>query len=154
MKMSMSGKIYSIIAILFVVALVILGVGIYAMRNLSGSIDFLGRTAYRNGNLNIIESVALRRRIATVSIIDSLDEAEMQRVVDNDFKQLEREFADQIAAYQEQCDTPPTTRQAEIITTLQKIWGEYVAVTNQIASFSQRTGSKFPYATNPPHFPT
>ncbi len=136
MKMSMSGKIYSIVIFLFIVALVILGVGVYAMQNLSASIDFLGRTAYRNTSLNSIESVALRRRIATVTIIDSLDENEMRKVVDNDFKQLEQEFAGRIADYERESDKPPTPRQAEIINDLQKIWSEYVAVTNQIATFS------------------
>lgn len=59
MKMSMSGKIYSIIILLFIVALVILGVGVYAMRNLSTSIGFLGRTANRNASLNSIETITL-----------------------------------------------------------------------------------------------
>ncbi|MCC8107551.1 MAG: methyl-accepting chemotaxis protein [Planctomycetes bacterium] len=136
MKMSMSGKIYSIIILLFIVALVILGVGVYAMRNLSTSIGFLGRTANRNASLNSIETITLQRRIATVSIIDTLDESAMRSIMDKDFKQLEQDFTAQMADFEAQCDTPPTPRQTEIATTLRKIWNEYVEVTNQIATLS------------------
>ncbi|MCD8350799.1 MAG: methyl-accepting chemotaxis protein, partial [Planctomycetaceae bacterium] len=141
MRMSMSRKIFTIIFLLLIVALIILGIGIYSIRRLSSDMADIGMTARRNGNLNVMDKVVLGRRIAASSIIQSVDEAEMRRMIDTDLRALEKEMDDLLVAFQGNMSVPPTARQTEILNTVRKDWDAYVAVTNDIANLSYQNSN-------------
>ncbi len=141
MRMSMSRKIFSIVLLLLVVAVVILGIGIFSIRRLSSDMANIGTTSKRNGNLNVMDKILLSRRIATTTIIQSIDEAEMRKLIDTEFRGLEKQMDDLLLAFQQNMSVPPTARQTEIYNTVRKEWDAYVAVTNDIADLSYQNSN-------------
>ncbi|MCD8141336.1 MAG: MCP four helix bundle domain-containing protein, partial [Planctomycetaceae bacterium] len=144
----MSRKIFAIIFLLLVVAIIILGIGIYSIRRLSADMAEIGATSKRNGNLNVMDKVVLNRRIATTSIIQSVDEAEMRRMMDTDFRAIEKEMDDLLATFQSNMSVPPTPRQQEIFNDVRKEWDAYVGVTNQIAELSYQNSNNKAFVIN------
>ena len=110
MRMSMAGKIYTIVVILLVVAAIILGLGIYSIREITSSMEAVIRQANRVSNMDNVDKIALQRRITTDAIINSVDEAEMKRMIDTDMDRLEVLMDQELKDYVANFDVPPRSR--------------------------------------------
>ena len=136
MKISLAGKIYFIVFLLLAVALAILGLSIHSVRNINTSLDYLIRQTKRVDIAGDMETLALRRSIVTTQMINTRDENRVQKLLDTDFRDLERQMDGMIAAYMDSFYQPPARNQEEYGKTLRRLWGDYVAVTNEIARLS------------------
>lgn len=136
MRLSMRGKIFGIIILLLVVAVIILGIGIYGIQSLNSEMEGIGFFARRNINLNIMDKIALERRIATDAIIASLDEVEMKNMIDKDLADTDRRMNDELRSFENNFSNPPSARQREILNTVREYWTAYVDVTSKAAALS------------------
>ncbi len=148
MQMSMAKKIYAVVLLIVLIALVILGIGLYSIWSLNKSMNFLGQLSQAVNHLHMIDKVVLNRRIATTSIIDSNDEAAMKKIMDNNFKQLEADMDSEIRGYADSLPKPLTTAQETTIETIRRYWGEYVNVSAKIAALSYQNTNNRAAAVN------
>ncbi len=136
--MSMSKKIYSIVLLLIVVALIILGVGLYSIQDLSEQALALGRQGKRAVNISSVDRFLLQRQVLTNQIINETDEAVMKRIIDGPFKQVDLDIVAEAEDYQKNWPSDPATVQAlrTELDQLFALWGAYVQSTQQVADLS------------------
>ncbi|MCC8164722.1 MAG: methyl-accepting chemotaxis protein [Planctomycetes bacterium] len=142
MRMSMAKKIYSIVFILLVVAVAILGLGIYSVSTLNSTMASLGRQSQRAVSLNLIDKHTLERRIVTTQIIESVDENQMKAWMDKDLKAVETSMAAAIQEFADNFEQPLTQQQTTYINSIRNYWDEYVKVTNRIAATSYENSNQ------------
>ncbi len=143
MRMSMAKKLYAIVALLLIVAIIILGIGIYSMTSMTNTMHNVIRQANRLTNVGNVESIALRRRIAVVDVINSGVEANMKALMDGDVKATETNMEAELQAYRANFDSPPSSTQLEYEKTLRQFWGEYVVASAEVADLAyQNTNNK------------
>jgi len=141
--MTMSRKIYAIMSLLLGVAVIILGVGIYGIRNVTSTMHTFTRQAKRVSNLDNIDKLTLERRVAVSAIIQSVDETEMKKLIDNDMNTSEQAMDAQLKNYVANFDSPPSPEQVENEKKLRQYWNDYVNVTGEIVGLSyQNTNTK------------
>ena len=143
MRISMAGKIYTIVALLLIVAVAILGIGIYSIHSMSTTIHNLILQAKRVTDLDNVDKIALERRIATQVILNHTDEDVMNTVMNGDMRQLERQMESRLQNYLLHADTPATAEQINNERITRQLWNDYVKVTNEIAALSlENTNNK------------
>ena len=136
MRMSLAGKLYSVVALTIVVAIAIMCLGLYSINKLTASMEDTSLQSFRTLNMYGIQLIALNRRVATEAIVATTDEAEMKRLMDGDMDNLESQMTAELASYQSNFNTPPTPAQLENAATLKKLWDDYAAVTDRVAALS------------------
>ncbi len=123
--MSMSKKIFSVAIILIVIAVVIMGLGLYSINSLAEVNDLLGRQAARTIALNRIDRLTIERRGYVNSVIVSSDSAEMARQ-----QQAARDVLPEMEEQIKNCeDNFPPNAPAELYTRISNIrnmWADYV----------------------------
>ena len=138
----MAKKIYTIIALLIVVALVIAGVGFYSVRSLNNAMEGMLRQAGRLDSMNNVDKTALLRRVATTTIIESTDENEMRKMIDGDFRDLETAMEKQLERYRGYFDNPPSPAQVDGEKNVRRLWDDYVARTKEVAELSYENANE------------
>ena len=136
MRMSMAKKIYCIIGIMALLAAGIAGLGLYSANEMSGAMTQIGLQANRTISLNVIDRIAQERRTITNSVIESVDEAEMKKMMDNDMKNLEASMTREIDKYYDNFPKPVTPAREANVASIRAMWADYVKVTNEIAALS------------------
>ncbi len=148
MRMSMAKKIYSIIIVMLVVAVIIVAVGLYSINQLHGSMVTLSDQASRLISLRSIDRIALERRILASDIIQSVDEKQMQSWIDNEMKGFETAMEQEIQNYQAHFPQPITREQTAYVDTIRAYWKTYVDETNRVAGLSLRNTNNKAKAIN------
>ena len=138
----MAGKIYAIVLLMLVVAALILGVGLYSINELTSTTDSLIRQAKRTSNMNMVDKIALERRVLTTGIIDNVVEAEMRTMIDKDMKASEDTMAAELASYESNFSTPPTPLQQETLRELSRMWSDYATITRNVAELSYQNSNE------------
>ncbi|MDR3211244.1 MAG: methyl-accepting chemotaxis protein, partial [Planctomycetota bacterium] len=134
--MSMSKKIFTIIFILLLVAVVILGVGLYSITRLNSVLELTELRSGQSNALHTIDRTFLSRRIAIDSMLLTNNNDEIKRIFDGEFKDTEIVMASEIADYAS--NLPPGSTQEVMARPgrIKVLWDEYVNVTAQVADFS------------------
>ncbi len=142
MRMSMAKKIYLIIAFMVVMAAAIGILGLYSANQLASQMTTLGQQANRTVSLNVIDRITLERRTVTNAVIESVDESRMRELMDKDMKNLEAAMTREIDWYYENYPKPVTPDREATVAEIRKMWGEYVALTNQMAELSYENSNE------------
>ncbi len=111
--MSMAGKIYSIVALLILVAAIIAGVGIYGLREINTSTEQLGRLANRSVNLSVFENQALLREVGTLRMIINTDPAILAGLREKYLVASDRDMRAEIEDYQHNFPENPPPEMVE-----------------------------------------
>ena len=136
MRLSMRGKIFAIMVLLLLVAVIILAIGIFSIRSLNRDLAAVGEVTRRNIDLNMMDKLILQRRIATDAIIVSLDESAMSAMINENMKGIADGMDAMLADFQANMSVPPTDRQNEIYATVRKGWDDYARITLEAANLS------------------
>ena len=136
MRMSMAKKLYLIIGVLIAFAVAIALLGLSSISSMTSSLKALSNQAKRSINMNVMSRLALERRIATVAVIQSTDEAVMKELMDGEMKRIEGDMEKELKAYMANVDHPVSPRQIEYEQSIRRQWGEYLKVTGEIAELS------------------
>ncbi len=136
--MSMSRKIYSIIGLLVLVAVLITAVSVYGISRINESTEQLGRLANRSVNLNRIDRIALSRSLAAVRIIVASSPTRIKEIVDTMFLPTEREMEEELADYVSNFPENPTDEMRSHPVTIKSFWDEYVKITKDLADMASR----------------
>ena len=117
--------------------------GIYGTTRISTAMNTLEQQSYRTINLNVIDRIALERRILAASIIESTDQNEMRDIIEKDMKQLEAMMNRELESYYNNFPKPVTPARQENVETIRRLWEDYVKVTAGIADLAyQNTNEK------------
>ena len=108
MRLSLAGKFYLVLVLLAAVAAAIAILGIYSANQMAAAMTQIGLQANRTISLNVIDRITLERRAATTSIIESVDENEMRKIMDADMKALEASMTKEIDWYYDNFPKPVT----------------------------------------------
>ncbi|MCC8179756.1 MAG: methyl-accepting chemotaxis protein [Planctomycetes bacterium] len=133
MRMSMSKKIYAIVVLLVVVTLVIVGIAFYSIDQLGDTTDSLGRLARRSTAASMMDRILLERQIAMQQVVDSTDEAEMQRIIDTEGARTDRDMATQIQNFIDALPPNATQEMRVIPENVRKLWADYSKATLDVA---------------------
>ncbi len=136
--MSMSGKIYSIIISLLVIAAIITGVSIYGITRINEETDRLGRLANRSLNLSKVNEISQGRSIATLRIINATDPGRIRQLTDQFFAPLEQAMTDELADYQTNFPDNPTEDMRQRPGRIRDLWNEVVRTTAEVAALASQ----------------
>ncbi|MCD8351256.1 MAG: methyl-accepting chemotaxis protein [Planctomycetaceae bacterium] len=136
--MSLSKRIYLIVGLLIVVAVVIMGVGLYSIVEISSEAMALGRQGKRAVNISAVDRYLMQRRFNTLRIIFSSDVNEMRNLINGPFKEAEDGMLREAEDYQKNWPSDPAMVQSlrADLDKLFQYWGDYLKVTQQIADLS------------------
>ncbi len=148
MRLSMKTRVFSIVGIMLLVTLVIAGASFYGMSQLIASMENIGGQARRTINLQVIDKIALNRRIATVDVLRATTEAAMKQIIDGQLAQLPRAMDAELADYiaNSPVPTPPEIRERH--DTIKALWMEYVKQTDAVAALSYENSNNKAIAIN------
>ncbi len=136
MRLSISKKIYCIIGIMVLLAVMIAGLGLHSVNMMAKAMNTIEESANRTIALNVIDRLALERRIATSAVVSELDEHKMRELVDKGMKELELRMDQAIDTYYNNFPKPVTPAREANVANIRNLWGEYVGITNQVAALS------------------
>ncbi len=148
--MSLSKRIYLVVGLLIVVAIVIMGVGLYSILEISNEAMALGRQGKRAVNISAVDRYLMLRRYNTLRIIQSTDPAEMRSIINGDFKGAEDGMLREAEDYQKNWPSDPAMVQSlrADLDKLFQLWGDYVKSTQQIADLSLINSNQRAIETN------
>ncbi len=130
----MSKKIFSVILLLSAVTVIIAGVAIFGIREISDSSRTLMLTANRTANLNRINRINWERCALTLRIITNTDIAIINSIRNGAYKNTEETMANEIGLYQANipadADALLKGRPAEI----RKRWDALIATSDEVAN--------------------
>jgi hypothetical protein len=138
----MSKKIFSIVILLIVVAVVIMCLGLYSINTLNEQMESTGRLAQRSVAMNQMDRTMVERRLAIFTLIN---ETEPDRInaANKAAQDTEPAFAAILARYKDNFPVPIPPEMASRANTIQKLWDDYVKVTDEVAVLGvQNTTSK------------
>ncbi len=148
MRMSMKARVFSIIGILLLVTLIIVGVSFYGLTRLIATMEAIGSQARRTINLQVVDKIALNRRIATVDVIMATEEADMKAVIDGTLAHLPRAMDAELADYLANCPTPVPAVYQERHDAIKTLWAEYVKQTDAVVALSYANSNNKALAIN------
>ncbi len=148
MRMSMKARIFSIVGLLLLVTLVIVGASFYGITRLANTVEAIGSQARRTINLQIMDKIALNRRIATVDVIMAVEEAEMKKIIDGPLAELPRAMNAELGDYLANCPVPIPPVYQERHDTIKALWEEYVKQTDVVAALSYANSNNKALAIN------
>ncbi|MCD8138604.1 MAG: MCP four helix bundle domain-containing protein, partial [Planctomycetaceae bacterium] len=148
--MSLSKRIYLVVGLLIVVAIVIMGVGLYSILEISSEAMALGRQGKRAVNIASVDHYLMLRRYNTLRIIQSTDPAEMRSIINGDFKGAEEGMLREAEDYQKNWPSDPAMVQSlrADLDKLFQLWNEYVKATQQVADLSLINSNQRAIETN------
>ncbi len=139
MRMSMKARIFSIVGLMLLVTLIIAGAGLYGITQLANTVEGIGSQARRTINLQIMDKIALSRRIATVDVLMTADGAEMKKIIDGTLAQLPKAMDAELADYLANCPVPVPPVYQERHDTIKILWAEYVKQTDAVVALASAT---------------
>ncbi len=148
MRMSMKARIFSIVGLLLLVTLVIVGTSFYGITQLAKTVEAIGRQARRTINLQIIDKIALNRRIAAVDVIMAVEEAEMKKIIDGPLADLPKAMDAELRDYLANCPVPIPPVYQERHDMIKALWEEYVKQTDAVAALSYENSNNKALAIN------
>lgn len=140
MSMSLSKKIYSIFALLILVALSITCIALYSIGQLNDMLSLMSGSANRAINYNNLEALQLRRHITLQTLLaetSSEGKEEPARVIDT----INQEAESEILKLQANMPDVMTPAQREIIPRIRNLWENYVVITDEIADLAQENSN-------------
>ncbi len=148
MRMSMKARIFSIVGLMLLVTLVIVGASLYGISRLADTVESVGSQARRTVNLQVIDKIALNRRIATVDVIMATEEADMKNIIDGTLMQLPAAMNAELADYLANCAVPIPPVYRERHDTIKALWEEYVKQTDAVVALSYANSNNKALAIN------
>ncbi len=136
MRMSLSSKLYAVIALLILLTVIIVGFAFYNIDRLADIADTTGLQGKRSIAVAIMDRVALERQMTMNTIVRSDDETAMQSLLDGRMKDTETAMAQQMQIFEANLPAIPTQAQREYVPTLKRLWGAYVDATARVANLS------------------
>ena len=136
MRMSMAKKQYFIIAILVMVAATIAALSLVSITRVSNTLGAMTRQAKRTVNVQNMARYALERRIGTIAIIVSDDEAAIQTIIDGEMARVATQMEKELLDYLANAEQPITPTQRESEQNIRKHWNDYLRVTDEVAAIS------------------
>ncbi|MCD7896769.1 MAG: methyl-accepting chemotaxis protein [Planctomycetaceae bacterium] len=130
--MSLSKKIYGIVLFLLIIAVGITGMAIYGITRLGGSLETMAGLANRSVNYNHMSSFQLRRRINLMQMLMATTVEEKQGPARR-LQEIDKQFEDEVESLRSNLPAVMTPIQATAIENIQKTWGKYVEITDEIA---------------------
>lgn len=141
MKISMSKKIFSIIAMLLVLALAIFGLGSYSISLLNSEMASLNRRAKRTVNLNMMDKIVLERQIAMEGLIASNDEKEMEGIFQERIQVQDRLMEEELAKFTDNFSDNLTPEQRERPAAIKRMWEQLNAVYYEAAELARENSN-------------
>ncbi len=145
---SMKARIFFIVGIMLLVTLAIVGVSFYGLNQLITTMENIGSQARRTVNLQIMDKIALNRRIATVDVIMTTNEAEMKKIIDGALAQLPKAMDAELADYLANCPVPVPPQYQERHDRIKELWLEYVKQTDVVTALSYANSNNKALAIN------
>jgi methyl-accepting chemotaxis protein len=141
--MSMKGKIYGVIALLVVVALIIIGNAINGIMDINASAQQLGRFAKRAGNLLVMETALRDRLTGSLRTILADNPERIKEINDTILQPSEKAMDAEIEGYRTNLpvDAPPDMLARP--EKMREMWGEYLKITAEVVAVgSQNSNGK------------
>ncbi len=133
--MSMKGKIYSAVAVLAFVALVIVVVSIMGIREINDTVHHLGLQAKRAVNISTIDSITLNRENnilrAIIAVTPQRQKEVLQAAADT-----EKRMTDELDDYHRNFAADATPEMLARPDAVKKLWDEYVKSTAKVADLA------------------
>ncbi len=134
--MSMSKKIFGVVILLVVVAIIITVVSVLGIGWINQSTEQLGRLAARSVNLTVMDRILQQRAEATLRIIINTDPALIQRNIEERFIPSERAMDAELASYAGNFPVDATEEMRQRPGEIKKRWDAYVAATAKVAELA------------------
>ncbi len=139
--MSMSKKLMSIVVVMTILAVLILGLGLYSISVFSEEVAAVSRMGNRSVLLNKMDSLMLERRIAVAAILAADDEAGMRVVYENELPRLEQAMEETVQRYESFFPPDPTPELLSYPKAIRALWADYVRVTDEAAKMSMENSN-------------
>ena len=136
--MSMTGKIYSIVGLLVLIAVIITGVSIWGITSINDSTERLGRMSNRSIAINRVDRVSLARAEGVARIIVASTPEHVKEVVDTMFRPSERDMEIELKNYVDNLPENPDDTQRGAAGRVRALWNDYVKATNEVAEMASR----------------
>ena len=136
--MSMAGKIYSIVGLLVLIAVIITGVSIYGIGRINDSAEQLGRMGNRAVALNRVDRVSLARAEGVARTIVATTPEEIKEVIDTMFLPSERDMETELKNYTDNLPANANEEQKAVTGRVRALWGDYVKATADVAAMASR----------------
>ena len=134
--MSMSKKIFGVVALLVAVAVIISAVSITSIGNLNGSTEALAQQAERNIQLVIIDRATRKRQAATLRLIINTDPARLESIVKEQYEPTSAEYAGAVAAYKENIPENAPDEMKSRMGVIQGLWDPFTTLTDKVVKLS------------------
>ncbi len=134
--MSMKGRIYSSVALLVLVTVIIVAVAVYGIVGINDSAQSLGRQAKRALNVTTIDSIALTRMIGSLQMLVATTPERRKEVVDTYLIPAEEDMKQELADYRTNFPANATEEMLARPKAIQAMWNEYVKLTGQVAELA------------------
>ncbi len=140
--MSMKGKIYSAIALLALVTVVIVAVAVSGIMGINESAQTLGSLAKRSLNVSAIESIALTRRIGVLQMLIAPTAERRQEVHAVFFVPTENGMAAELEDYRNNFPDDASEEMLARPKKIRELWDEYAKYTNQATEASRQDSDR------------
>lgn len=134
--MSMSKKIYCIIALLVLVSVIITGVSVYGIGQINESTKELAGVSNRSINLNRVDRIALQRALAAIRVIVATSPERIKQIQDTMFAPTERDMEAELADYVANFPDNPSDELKSRPVRIKAFWDEYVKATTRVAEMA------------------
>ncbi|MCC8108206.1 MAG: methyl-accepting chemotaxis protein [Planctomycetes bacterium] len=134
--MSISKKIYGVVALLILLAVVIMGLALSSINTLSNLVEEMVALGNRSAALNNIDKAILDRTIITREINSATDEETMAALIRDRFKETEDNVALYLQVYEENipADAEPAMRQTTA--QLGSLWEKFVVESHRVGDLA------------------
>lgn len=141
--MSLSRKIYLVLGLLILLALGIVGLGLYNIVHLSGVADNLVALGNRSAALNNIDKAILDRTIITREIEAEKDEQKIADIIRGRMIDNEKYVADLLMDYNENIPADAGPEMHQTTAQLGALWGDFVRESNVVGDLAiENTNNK------------
>ena len=134
--MSMKGKIYSIIGLLVLVAVVIMGVSIYGIMQINESVTVLNLASKRAIDLNEINTLAMTRSAGTLRIILAATPERRREITEEYLTASETRMNTVVVDYQNNMPADAPEEMQSRPRRIREFWGEYVKNTSEVVELA------------------
>lgn len=122
MRLSMSGKIYAVVAMILLVAVIILAISLYSIGRLTYAMNDTARQSWRTLSMYAVQLVALERGLEVERIVKSTDKSEMQELISKGLRASEASMENDLAEYAMNFDVLATQGQLENAAEIRRLW--------------------------------
>ncbi len=141
--MSLSKKIYCVLGLLILLALGIVGLGLYNIVNLSGVAENLVALGNRSTALNNIDKAILDRTIITREIGAEKDEKKIADIISGRMVENEKLVGDQLLDYNQNIPADAGPEMHQTTARLGNLWADFVRESNAVGDLAiENTNNK------------